>query len=66
MSAFIFLIGKVFFGNIDFKFLFRFKFSNHLTKEPYVSPANKALVGTLISVGDVINNSVRETYGGGN
>jgi len=49
-----FLEVRYLFGNIDFTFLFRFKFANHLTKEPYVSPANKAFVGTLISIGDEI------------
>ena len=43
------------FRNIDVKFLLKFKFANHRTKQPFVSPANKALVGTLITIGDVID-----------
>ena len=31
-----------------------FKFANHQTKEPFVSVANKALVGILITIGDII------------
>ena len=43
------------FTNIDVKFLLIFKFPNHPTKEPFVSPANKALVGILITIGDIID-----------
>ena len=48
--------GKIF-VYIDVKLLLILKFANHQTKEPFVSSANKALVGTLILVtmGDVIN-----------
>ena len=42
------------FTNIDVKFLLIFKFANHQAKEPLVSAANKALVGILITIGDVI------------
>ena len=38
--------------NIDVKFLLIFKFANNRAKEPFVSPANKALVGTLVSIGE--------------
>ena len=31
------------------------KGANHRTKESFVSASNKALVGTLISIGDVID-----------
>ena len=41
--------------NIAVKFLLIFKFANNRTKEPFVSPANKALVGTLTTLGDVID-----------
>ena len=43
------------FTNIDVKFLLIFKFADHRTKERFVSPASKALVGTLITKGDVID-----------
>ena len=43
------------FINIDVKLLSIFKFANHRTKEPLVSPTNK--VGTLIAIGDAINIS---------
>ena len=43
------------FTNIDVKFRLIFKFANHRKKELFVSPANKALVGTLITIGDVID-----------
>ena len=42
------------FTNVDVKFLLIFKFAHHQTKEPFVSAANKALVGILITIGDVI------------
>ena len=38
--------------NIDVKFLLIFKFANNRAKEPFVSPVNKALVGTLVSIGE--------------
>ena len=43
------------FTNIDVNFLSIVKFANYRTKEPFVSPANKALVGTQMSIGDVID-----------
>ena len=43
------------FTNNDVKFLLILKFANHQTKEPFVWPANKALVGTLITIGDVMD-----------
>ena len=43
------------FTNIDVKFLLIFKFANNRTKEPFVSSANKALVGTLIAIGDTVD-----------
>ena len=49
------LQGRYLFTNIDAKFLLIFKFANHRTKEPFVSPTNKALVGTLITIGDIID-----------
>ena len=35
--------GRYLFTNINVKFLLIFKFANHRTKEPFVSPTNKAL-----------------------
>ena len=47
--------GRHLFTNFDVKFVLISKFVNHRKKEPFFSPANKALVGTLITVGDVID-----------
>jgi len=43
------------FTNIEVKYLLIFKFANQPTKEPFVSPTIKAQVGTLITMGDVID-----------
>ena len=47
--------GGYLFKNIDVKFLLIFKFANQGTKEPFVSLTIKAQVGTLITIGDVID-----------
>ena len=38
---------------LDIKFLLIFKFGKHWTKKPFVSTAYNALIGTLISTGDL-------------
>ena len=35
--------------------LLLFKYANHKNKRPFVSTANEALVGTLMTIGDVNN-----------
>ena len=52
--------GRYLFTNINVKFLLIFKFASHRTKEPFVSPTNKALVGTLITMDDVTISSPYE------
>ena len=44
------------FTNIDVTFLLIFKFASHRTIACIVPTANKPLVGTLITIGDVTRN----------
>ena len=42
--------------------LLLFKFANHRNKRPFVSTANEALVGTLMTIGDVNNITISFLY----